>query len=169
MSENGVPPGTEEIRVSKRALNDSLNSSTSNSPEAKKVKSEKLSAVLFFKIEQNYIKNKKELSKLFKENHIGINELVITQNDNSIVHPATIEDKEKLLLSELFNNTRKIDLGIEKKHILIVKGVSGEELLGDIGLEGGKVKGNEYEITDIIPIKNKEQKELNICKIEVSR
>ena len=89
----------------------------------------------FFKLKKNTLNKKRdienEIYKHFNRDQLKITNLKITANENLLIYTEDEEDKQLILEnSTLFPNLRKLDLGddISKKHILIVRGASSDDL-----------------------------------------
>ena len=144
-----------------------MEKSLTESPPAvrsKKVKIDKIDPIIIFKISETYLKNKNLLhsviNKAFTEK-IGIDELKLTANGNLMIYPSSKGDKYRIINNnKLFPNCRKLDIGIEKKYQLILKGISADDLSSDSKfLDSTGIK-------NVIPI-TKDNIQLRLCKIEV--
>lgn len=165
-SQNNIPARqvNEEIEENEADMENVNNVSTDEQSIVKQA-----APIIVFKLDQQLLVDRKllesEVKKATEGENIKIRELKLTENGNVLIFPQSQSDRKKIMESiNLFPYNKKLDLESEKKKfVLLVKGIKGDEFLEIY--DGSDL---DYGIAEVLEIKNKEGRILNMCKITIN-
>ena len=106
------------------------NSLYANVNKKTKQDEDKTAPIIYFRINQNLLKNQilleKDIQEALKDYHITLKLLRITENGNLLVFTNSYADKKTIIKNNLlFPNNKSCDLGINNKTFkLLVKGIN---------------------------------------------
>ena len=111
------------------------NSLYANVNKKTKQDEDKTAPIIYFRINQNLLKNQilleKDIQEALKDYHITLKHLRITENGNLLVFTNSYADKKTIIKNNLlFPNNKSCDLGINNKTFkLLVKGINAEQFI----------------------------------------